>query len=223
MKCKLVNKDIRENYTNELLMERGLSPEELQYFLDVPDDSALQNPKYLDNILTGALVFENDFRFYTKDDRIIVLCDSDVDGFTSAAIFIQYLRKFNKEVQIDYILHKGKGHGLSDTINDILEKQNDNPNIRWVVMPDAGSNDYEYFEQLGAEGIHSLVLDHHIVEPNTKFSEWAIIINNQLSSEYKNKDLCGAGVVWQFCRYIDKRQHTDYANEYIDLAALGIN
>ena len=50
MKCKLVNKDIRENYTNELLMERGLSPEELQYFLNVPDDSYLQEPEGLDYI-----------------------------------------------------------------------------------------------------------------------------------------------------------------------------
>ena len=44
MKCKLVNKDIKKNYTNELLIERGLSAEELQYFLKVPYNSALQNP-----------------------------------------------------------------------------------------------------------------------------------------------------------------------------------
>lgn len=221
MKCKLVNKDIRENYTNELLMERGLSSNELDYFLNVPDASYLQSPLGLDNITLGLIDFDHMIEL-GADDRIVVICDSDVDGFTSAAIFIQYLRKFNKEVQIDYILHKGKGHGLSDTINDVLEKQNDNPNIKWVILPDAGSNDYEYHERLGEEGIHSLILDHHIVEPDTQFSDWATIINNQLSKNYKNKDLCGAGVVWQFCRWCDQKYHTDYANEFIDLAALGI-
>ena len=221
MKCKLVNKDIRENYTNELLMERGLSPSELDYFLNVPDASYLQSPLGLDNITLGLIDFGHIVDL-TDNDRIIVVVDSDVDGFTSAAIFIQYLRKFNKNVQIDPILHKGKGHGLSDTIDDILDKQNKNPNIKWVILPDSSSNDYEYHEQLGAEGIHSLILDHHIVEPDTKFSDWAVIINNQLSQNYKNKDLCGAGVVWQFCRWCDKKYHTDYANEFIDLAALGI-
>ena len=58
MRCKLVNKDIRENYTNELLKERGLSPEELDYFLNVPDDSALQNPHDLDYIEPAADLFE---------------------------------------------------------------------------------------------------------------------------------------------------------------------
>ena len=83
MKTKLVNKDIRENYTNELLMERGLSPEELQYFLDVPDDSYLENPTLLDNIDQARTLFML-MTQATKDETIAVVVDSDVDGFTSA-------------------------------------------------------------------------------------------------------------------------------------------
>lgn len=220
MKCKLVNKDIRENYTNELLMERGLNPEELQYFLDVPDDSYLQQPLDLDYIEQAADMFEH-MTTTPNTDTIAVVVDSDVDGFTSAAIFIQYLRKWNTEVNIVPILHKGKGHGLSDTIEDVFELMKDNT-VKYVVLPDSSSNDYEYHEQLGAEGIQCLVLDHHIVEPDTHFSDHAIIVNNQLSPNYKNKDLCGAGVTWQFCRYYDSLKGTSYADEYIDLAALGI-
>jgi len=94
-------------------------------------------------------------------------------------------------------------------------------------LPDAGSNDYEYMEKLIMERegdvIPSfLILDHHIVEPDTKFCDRAAIVNNQLSPHYKNKDLCGAGVTWQFCRYYDSIRGTNYADEYIDLAALGI-
>ena len=222
MKTKLVNKDIRNNYTNELLMERGLTPEELDYFLKVPDDSALQKPCDFDYIDQAYHLFD-DMVALTNQEAIIVVVDSDVDGFTSAAIFIQYLRKWNKEVEIIPILHVGKGHGLSDTINDILEiKVTSDKKIPYVVLPDSSSNDFEYHEQLGAEGTMCLVLDHHIVEPNTHFSDYAVIINNQLSLMYKNKDLCGAGVTWQFCRYYDMFNHTNYADEYIDLAALGI-
>jgi len=218
MKTRMMNDNIRDNYVKNLLGARGLTPEEIEYFLNVSDDSHLQYPGALHNITNGFL----DFMFIsnlTEEDRIVVVVDSDCDGFASAAIFIQYLRKFNQKVQIEYVLHEGKGHGLSDTINVILEKQNENPNIKWVILPDSSSNDYEYHEMLGKEKIHSLVLDHHIVEPDTKFSEWATIINNQLSPEYINKDLCGGGVVWQFCRWCDKMLNTNYADEFIDLAA----
>ena len=218
MRCKLVNKDIRQNYTKELLMERGLSPEELDYFLNVPDDSALQRPLDLDYIEQAGAMFEG-MTVANNTQTIAVVVDSDVDGFTSAAIFIQYLRKWNSVVNIVPILHKGKGHGLSDTYTDVI-----NTHPSYVVLPDAGSNDFEYIESMcdEFEGIEFLILDHHIVEPDTHFSDHAVIVNNQLSPNYKNKDLCGAGVTWQFCRYYDSLKGTSYADEYIDLAALGI-
>ena len=219
MKTKLVNKDIRSNYTNELLMERGLSEEELNYFLNVPDASALQEPTNLDNLGQALEMFCS---MVKTDGSICVVVDSDVDGFTSAAIFIQYLRKFSKDVEVIPILHEGKGHGLSDTIDTIFDYINKGHNIKYVVLPDSSSNDYEYHERLGAEDIECLILDHHIVEPDTKFSQWAVIVNNQLSKRYINKNLCGAGVTWQFCRFCDEILETNFADEFIDLAALGI-
>lgn len=221
MKTKLVNKDIRQNYVHELLKERGLSDDEIQYFLNVPDDRALSKPNKLTNV---DLAFKNfkEMVDLSEKDRIVLVVDSDVDGFTSAAIFIKYLRLFNDKVQIDYVLHEGKGHGLSDTIDTIVKMQDENSNISFVILPDSSSNDYQYHEILGQEGIYCLVLDHHIVEPDTKFSPYAIIVNNQLSPNYSNKDLCGAGVTWQFCRYIDEQYNTSFADQFIDLAALGI-
>lgn len=58
MRCKLVNKDIKENYTIELLKERGLNEEEINYFLNVPDDSYLEDPILLDNIDRAVSLFE---------------------------------------------------------------------------------------------------------------------------------------------------------------------
>ena len=51
--------------------------------------------------------------------------------------------------------------------------------------------------------------------PNT------IIVNNQLSPEYSNKALCGAGVVYKFCQVLDEKLGIQQAHNYIDLAALG--
>ena len=79
------------------------------------------------------------------------------------------------------------------------------------------SNDYEYHKYLDDRGISTLVLDHHLAD---HISENAIIINNQLS-DYPNKELSGVGVVWQFCRYVDTWLNVHYADDFIDLVALG--
>lgn len=221
MKTRLINKEIKNNYVIELLKEKGLNEKEIDYLINVPDDRYLEPPAALDNIEAGFQMFEDMIKL-GEEDSIVVVKDSDVDGFTSAAIFIKYFRNFNKTTKIIPILHKGKGHGLSDTIQDIEELYDSGENIKYVVLPDSSSNDYIFHEQLKEKNIYCLILDHHIIELDTKFSDHTVIINNQLSSNYQNKDLCGAGVTWQFCRYCDERFNTSYANEYMDLAALGL-
>ena len=90
-------------------------------------------------------------------------------------------------------------------------------NFALVVLPDAGSNDYEQHLELINNNIEIIILDHHeaaITSPN------AIVINNQLCN-YPNKELSGAGVTWQFCRYLDSILDKNIANNYLDLVALG--
>ena len=72
-----------------------------------------------------------------------------------------------------------------------------------IILPDSSSNDYQYHEELKEIGTKVLVLDHHILDEGTPISSNAVIINNQISSNYQNKELTGAGVAWQFFRYFD--------------------
>lgn len=148
-----------------------------------------------------------------------LVVDCDVDGFTSAAILYQYIKDINPNTKIDYYLHNGKQHGLSDTYEKILDV---NGHYSLCLVPDAGSNDYEYIEKLGEHSTPTIILDHHIIEETTKISDWCFIVNNQVSPNYHNKDLSGAGVTYQFCRALDNEFNTNYAHKYIDLAALGI-
>ncbi len=116
-----------------------------------------------------------------------------------------------------YKLHSGKQHGLEDLIEEI-ENEYDSPAL--VILPDSSSNDYEYHARLKAIGVDILVLDHHEAEHE---SLDAVVINNQLSENYKNKELTGAGVTWQFCRQLDKVLNEEgLSDKYMDLAALGI-
>lgn len=63
-----------------------------------------------------------------------------------------------------------------------------------------------------------LVLDHHEAD---KVSEHACVINNQLC-DYPTKSLSGVGIVYKFCSYFDELLNVDYADQFLDLVALGM-
>lgn len=149
--------------------------------------------------------------------KAVVIIDCDCDGFTSSAILINYLYDWCPEWtknHLEWYMHDGKQHGLSDCIDIIIDSGYD-----LVICPDASSNDYEEHKRLRELDIPVIVIDHHEAE---SISENAIIINNQLS-DYPNKDMSGAGVVWQFCRFLDEKYNNNFANNYIDLVALGMD
>ena len=207
MKIKLVNDNFTKDYAENYLKSKGI--EDVPTYLNPPSTS-LQSPKALDNIQKGAEIFIDTIE---AEGRILLIVDSDNDGFTSSAIIYNYIKAMDDNIEIDYLLHENKQHGLEDHIEWILENKD---KYDLIIEPDAGSNDYKYHKQI----IPCLVLDHHILE--SEISPNAIIINNQSSINYKNKDLTGAGVAFQFCRYIDFLNDTYYANDLIDLAAWGI-
>jgi single-stranded-DNA-specific exonuclease len=114
------------------------------------------------------------------------------------------------QTHIYFRIHTGKQHGLiPETVED---------NIKFVILPDASSNDYEAHKEMYDRGIDVLVIDHHEAE---KISEYACVINNQLC-DYPTKSLSGVGMVYKFCSYIDSLLGKDYANLFLDLVAVGM-
>ena len=112
--------------------------------------------------------------------------------------------------KLTYRLHEDKNHGIIlDTIPE---------DVKLVIIPDAGSNQYEEHAALAARGIDVLVLDHHEAEYE---SPHACIINNQIC-DYPNKALSGVGIVFKFCSYIDQLLNTNHADKFRDLVALGM-
>lgn len=149
-------------------------------------------------------------------DKIALVIDPDVDGITSSAILVNYLNKQYIEDEIPepnwvFVTHEGKGHGFSTDITI--------PNdVKLIITPDGGSNDFDKHKEWKDKGVDILVIDHHIVE---KESEYAIVINNQTSQNYKNKAFSGVGVVYRFLQALDDKFFSDFADEYLDLVALG--
>ena len=193
----------------QVLFNRGINPKDIEHF-KYPSVNDLVNPEKLEHIKDGVVMLISHIE---RNDKIFIQVDSDCDGYTSSAILINYLNclfPHYVQTQISYRIHDGKQHGLlTDTIPS---------DVKLVIAPDASSNDYEQHKELHDRGIDVLVIDHHEAE---KYSEYACVINNQMC-DYPTKSLSGAGVVYKFCSYIDQLLGYDYANDYIDLATVGI-
>lgn len=153
--------------------------------------------------------------YHARAGHTIGVCvDSDVDGFTSAAIMINYMLRVWPDLNIKYYLHKNKEHGIDlDLLKDDLDD-----GIQLLIVPDASSNEEDIHWELYNKGIDVLVIDHHNADA---YSHFALVINNQIS-DYPNKDLSGAGMVYKFCCYLDSLLGVHYADDYIDLAVFGI-
>ena len=193
----------------QVLANRGIAPENVEHYLNTTDEDIL-NPMLIMNIEEGVKVL---IKHIAQGDKVLVQIDSDCDGYTSAAALINYLnRLFPGFVQTNvyYRIHTGKQHGiLLETIPE---------DVKLVIAPDSSSNDYEVHEELKSRGVDVLVIDHHEAD---KISENAVIINNQLC-DYPTKSLSGVGMVYKFCSYMDELLNVDYADDYLDLVALGM-
>ena len=220
MKYQLI-KPINKDYsvTEQILTNRGIPRDQIWHYLHTAD-SDINPPQALgqEKLRAAAAVL---IQTINVNEHAVVVVDSDADGFTSSAILINYLHDLFPawvENNLTYILHTGKQHGLNDHIDELMEKEKWDSKFGLVIIPDAGSNDTEECTRLKKEGIKTIVLDHHLCDIDNPD---AIVINNQLS-DYPNKDFSGAGIVYQFCRYLDKLLQINNADEYLDLVALGL-
>lgn len=208
MKYQLINpRRPGTSAIEQVLLNRGI--QDVQHYLNTVDSDIL-SPLDLDNIEKGAKLLVSHI---AQGSKVLVIIDSDCDGYCSSAILINYLNNlFPAFVQnnISYKPHSGKQHGI---ILDMIPND-----VKLVIAPDSASSDYEQHEELAKQGIDVLILDHHEAP---EVSQYACVINNQLCN-YANKALCGGAIVYKFCCYIDSLMGTDYAQNYIDLVALSL-
>lgn len=207
MNYKLINPiDSNKSIVEQILNNRGI--QDIQTYLN-PNDSVIYNPNLINNMQQGVEML---FRHLGKD-LIYLIVDDDDDGFTSAAIFLNYLYKIVPsivEANIIYDFHPHKAHGI--WLDQIPQE------TKLVIALDSSSNEYDIHEQLFNKGIDVLVIDHHKAD---KVSPFACVINNQLC-DYPTKSLSGAGMVYKFCKYIDNLLNLDYADNFLDLVSLGL-
>lgn len=193
----------------QVLVNRGIPYDQINHYLNTTDNDIL-DPRLIPHLDEGAKML---IKHISQNDKVLIQVDSDCDGYTSAALLINYLYcLFPSFVNnnISYRVHMGKQHGIiPDTIPE---------DVKLVIAPDSSSNDYEAHEYLNLSGVDVLVIDHHEAD---HISKYACVINNQLC-DYPTKSLSGVAMVWKFCCYIDMLLKTNHAQKFLDLVALGL-
>lgn len=210
MRYKIIDENNTEGSAlYRVLKNRGI--ENPHHYLNTTDEDII-NPETIHNMREAA---QKLITHIAAEHDIFINVDSDCDGYTSSAFLINYLYHVFPGFSTSHItwgMHIDKGHGL--LMDQILTKK---PQL--VICPDAGSEEYEKHKTLVENNIDLIIIDHHNAD---HFSESGTVINNQLDGGYPTKSLSGVGMVYKFCSYIDQLGKTSYADEILDIAALGI-
>lgn len=206
---KVLN-DCRQMYEDEvfdvILEQRGITNPE--HFFNPTEDDLLP----LDSLLRIEDAFRRVDKAIKEDEKISILFDTDLDGTSSGAIITRYLKNFTSNIKT--YIDEGKQHGL---IGQDIEKFHD---VDLLIIVDSLDKDESQYKKLHESGTDIIILDHHAIKEIIPYDKYAILVSSQRN--YGNPQLSGAGVTWKFCKYMDERYLTGYADELADLAACGL-
>jgi len=167
------------------LVRRGVDASEAAAFLAptlrdlMPDPRSMRDmEKAATRIVTAA----------TARERIAIFADYDVDGGTSAALLIDWLRGFNVSPTLYVPDRIDEGYGPNDEAMSALARDHD-----LIVCVDCGTLSHGPID--AAVGAEVVVLDHHL-GGETLPSALAVVNPNRQDETGDLAHLCAAGVVF---------------------------
>lgn len=193
----------------------SLGIKKVESFLNQPSIEDELSPQLLTNINNCIEKLHEGFE---SNKKFFIIVDCDADGYTSSAIFYRYFKLYYPNSDIRWVTHEGKEHGLEkDKIDQIPDE------CDYIIIPDAGSAQLEEQQILLNKGKTIIIIDHHMVDKIIEHPN-LVVVNNQSSNSFENKDLSGAGVVLKVIQAYATRYPNLLVNpnQFYDLAALGI-
>lgn len=191
-----------------LLYSRGLDTQEKFKKFLYPSLTDLNDPFMFENMQEAVELIE---KHISKNSKILIFGDYDVDGISASAILIKYFSSIGAKVS-NYMPNRYEdGYGLTiPTINKIFD--NNKPDL--IITVDCGITSVEEVEFIKAQGIDILVTDHH---ERAETLPNCLIINPKVSSTYPFKALCGAGVA---LKLVQALAGISVASKYLPICAI---
>jgi len=211
--------NLKDNFSKELgiskilaqiLVNRGIKNlKEAHEFLDVSPKYLLDPYQFSDMHKAVNLID----KARKNKEKVMIFGDYDVDGITALALLKDTLAKAGLQV-MHYLPHRIKeGYGLNKDIVNIAH----NNNIKLLITVDCGITNHKEIQALRQKGIEVIITDHHEPQTETLPSACAIINPKVKNSNYKYRDLAGAGVAYKLCQAFSNQ----LLLEDLDLVSLG--
>ncbi len=151
-------------------------------------------------------------------EKIGIWGDFDVDGQTSTSILVGGLRRLSADVVFHIPIRATESHGiLLEALRKFLQL-----GVSLVVTCDTGISANDSIEFAMQSGVDVIVTDHHSL-PEILPAAYALINPHFLPENHSLQTLSGSGVAYKVIEQLFQEfGQIDQANEFIDLAALGL-
>ncbi len=202
------------NIVGQILAQRGVAPDDAMAYLMPTLRDLMPDPSCLKDM---DIAVERFLQAVKGKEKIAVFADYDVDGGTSAALLIDWLRAFDITPTLYVPDRIDEGYGLSVAAMEQLSETHS-----LIIAVDCGTLSHE---PIAAAKSDVIVLDHHL-GGETLPAAVAVVNPNRQDEEGELSYLCAAGVVWMMLVAANRALRTDGIAgpdllSLLDLVALG--
>lgn len=183
-----LKKDLKiEDFLCSLLLQREVNSLKKAKEFFRPDINSLHDPFLMKDMKKIVEKIED-----SREERIMILGDYDVDGTTSTAMLYTYFKNINYDV-LYYIPDRyNEGYGVSEKAIDYAEKNK----VSLIITVDCGIKAINQVRISNSKNIEMIICDHHL--PGDQIPNAFGILNpKQKKCKYPFKDLCGCGIAYK--------------------------
>lgn len=197
--------------TAQLLLNRGVQNRtQGERFLH-PSIASLGDPCEMPDMTRGIQRLR---QAIAHREPVLLFSDSDVDGVTASVILYEALRSCGAVVRAKVSNRIADGYGLPRSAVHAIARSA----AKLLILVDCGTNQPEEVRLLAAQGIDTIILDHHV--PLDGWAEPYALINPH-RSDGAGKELCSAGLALKVAQALLDGDAQERLAPYLDLAALG--
>jgi single-stranded-DNA-specific exonuclease len=169
----------------QTLAKRGVSADEAEAYLSPTLRDLLPDPRSLRDMETAAARF---LAAIDRRERIAIFADYDVDGGSSAALLIDWLRQAGRQATLYIPDRIDEGYGPNEPAMQALAADHD-----LIICVDCGTLSHGPIS--AAKGADVVVLDHHL-GGETLPPALAVVNPNRQDESGELGHLCAAAVVF---------------------------
>ena len=148
----------------------------------MPDPSVLRDMDRAASVICDAIV---------RGDKIAIYGDYDVDGITSTAIFVKYLRALGVDVMWHLPTREGEGYGLNIAAVDEIAARG----AKLMITVDCGISGNREVARAHELGMRVVVTDHH--SPDAQIPDADAVVNPKRDDDTSGLSyLAGVGVAF---------------------------